>query len=71
MPPPVLDAGLGPGLQIVSQDNPKRRQPTRRSGRDPGSRPYARIQSNQESRAGSTIHTLPADSARVTFLPSG
>jgi len=31
---------LGPGRQIVSQDNPMRRQPTRRSGRDPGSRPY-------------------------------
>ncbi len=35
----------GDGRQIVSQDNPKRRQPTRRSGRDPGSRPYAPITS--------------------------
>ena len=36
---------LGPSRQIDSQDNPKRRQPTRRSGRDPGSRPYAPITS--------------------------
>ena len=31
----------GPGRQIVSQDSTKRRQPIRRSGRDPGRRPYA------------------------------
>src|SRR5438132_2589024 len=32
---------LGPGRQIVSQDNSRRRQPNRRSDRDPGPRPYA------------------------------
>jgi hypothetical protein len=48
-PPPLVQAGqirpappvgarknLGPGRQIDSQDNPRRRQPIRRSGRDPG-----------------------------------
>jgi hypothetical protein len=42
---PVGARKLGPGRQIDSQDNPKRRQPTRRSGRDPASRPYAPITS--------------------------
>jgi hypothetical protein len=35
----------GPGRQIVSQDSTKRRQPIRKSGRDPGRRPYAPIAS--------------------------
>src|SRR6266487_1851818 len=51
---------------------PERRQPNRRSGRDPGSRPYARTTSkpgkpgrkhypHSPCRAGSTTHTLPAE----------
>ena len=44
---------------------PERRRPIRRSGRDPGLRRYARTSPNHGSRAGSTIHILPADSARL------
>ena len=55
---------LGPGRQIVSRVVQKAGVgPTRRSGRDPGSRPYAPIASRMGKPAGSTTHTLPADSA--------
>ncbi len=62
---------LGPGRQIDSQDNPKRRQPTRRSGRDPGAPDPTRTSpQDHASRAGSTIHTLPADSVRQRAAPT-
>jgi hypothetical protein len=61
----------GPADKSISRQ-PERRRPIRRSGRDPGPRRYARTSPKprkqgrkQESRARSTIHILPADSARV------
>src|SRR5215471_14058476 len=40
---------------------PERRQPNRRSGRDPGPDPTPVPPQNGGSRAGSTIHILPAE----------
>jgi hypothetical protein len=51
---------LGPGRQVVSQDN-QRRQPISRSGRDPGHRPYARTRPNprKQSRKHTPTSSLP------------
>src|SRR5215510_6576728 len=46
---------------------PERRQPNRRSGRDPGPDPTPVPPQNGGSRAGSTIHILPAEYLLVTF----
>src|SRR6202011_1286133 len=49
-----------PGRQIVSQDRPS--QPNRRSGRDPGPRPYAVIWSKPQKQGRKhTTYILPAD----------
>jgi len=51
---------LGPGRQVVSQDN-QRRQPISRSGRDPGHRPYACTTPNRQKqgRKHSSTSSLP------------
>ena len=51
---------LGPGRQVVSQDN-QRRQPISRSGRDPGHRPYARTRPNpqKQGRNHTSTSSLP------------
>ena len=57
-----LKPGARPTDRLAGQ--PVRRQPNRRSGRDPGPRPYARIPSKPGKpgrKAGSTIHSLPAE----------
>jgi len=58
---------LGPADKSISRQ-PERRRPIRRSGRDPGPWPYAHTRPKprrhgrkRRSRAGSTIHILPAD----------
>src|SRR5258708_15938176 len=55
----------GPGRQIVSQDSPSG---VSRIGVRPGPRPLSLTPAppqNRGSRAGSTIHSLPADSERL------
>jgi hypothetical protein len=49
------------------QDSPRGRQPIRRSGRDPGLRPYARTRSKprKPGHGPRTIYILPADSVRL------
>src|SRR5215470_2584658 len=61
--------GARPADRLAGQ--PERRQPNRRSGRDPGPDPTPTPPQNHGSRAGSTIHSLPAESARVTMAPFG
>src|SRR5262245_10811982 len=48
------------------QGQPGRRQPIRRSGRDPGHRPYAQTNPKPRKQGRSTIHILPADSVLVS-----
>src|SRR6266480_5676904 len=50
--------GTRPTDRLAGQ--PERRQPNRRSGRDPGPDPTPAPPQNHGSRAGSTIHSLPA-----------
>ena len=45
---------------------PEQRQPNRRSGRTQAPDPTPRPSQNRGSRAGSTIHTLPADYVSCT-----
>src|SRR5712691_1357000 len=45
------------------EGQPQRRQPNRRSGRDPGPDPTPTPPQNRGSRAGSTTHILPAEYA--------
>jgi hypothetical protein len=54
--------GARPTDRVARQ--PQRRQPNSRSGRDPGTRPYAPTSSKRGKQGRSTIHTLPADSER-------
>ena len=61
---PVGAVNLGPGRQIVSQDSP---DGVSRIGGQAGTQapdPTPVSSQNRGSRAGSTIHSLPADSAR-------
>ena len=51
--------GARPTDRLAGQ--PVRRQPNRRSGRDPGSDPTPVSSQNRGSRAGNTIHSLPAE----------
>src|SRR5580704_10871675 len=58
---------LGPGRQIVSQDNPNG---VSRIGGQAGTQapdPTPVLSQDRGSRAGSTTHILPADSARLTI----
>src|SRR6185437_12158567 len=59
-PAPLVGArkNLGPGRQIDSQDSPRGRQPIRRPGRDPGSRPYAPAQSRSGKPGREALPTL-------------
>jgi hypothetical protein len=50
---------------------PERRQPIRRSGRDPGHRPYAQINPKPRKQGRSTIHILPAESVPGRSRRSG
>ena len=59
---------LGPGRQIVLAGQPERRQPNRRSGRDPGPDLTPASSQDQGSRAGSTIHSLPAGPEALSTL---
>ena len=63
---------LGPGRQVVSQDN-QRRQPISRSGRDPGHRPYARTRPNprKQGRKHTSTSSLPNRGGRELRLPRG
>src|SRR6266550_971716 len=56
--------GLGPADRSISRQ-PERRRPIRRSGRTQASDPTPVPGQNLGSRARSTIHILPADSARL------
>jgi hypothetical protein len=56
---------LGPGRQIVSQDNSRRRQPNRRSDRDPGPQPYA-LAVSAAGKVRSTTYILPAESLFIS-----
>src|SRR5215471_17063954 len=47
------------------QGQPGRRQPIRRSGRDPGHRPYAQTNPKPRKQGRSTIHILPAEYERL------
>ena len=60
--PPAGAANLGPGRQIVSQDSPHgvSRIGGQAGTQDPGTTPVS--SRNRGSRAGSTIHSLPAES---------
>jgi hypothetical protein len=49
---------------------PERRQPNRRSGRTQAPDPTPPPSRNRGSRAGSTIHTLPAEYERMSVTPS-
>src|SRR5580698_11262149 len=49
----------------------ERRQPVRRPGRDPGPDPTPAPPQNRASRAGSTIHILPAGCMRTMFHRTG
>src|SRR5512132_4329920 len=61
---------LGPGRQIVSQDNPS--GVSRFGGQAGAQAPDATRPSPQDqgSRAGSTTHTLPAESERLKRGPA-
>src|SRR6516165_1700327 len=59
--------GARPTDRLAGQ--PERRQPNRRSGRDPGPDPTPTPSQNRVSRAGSTIHILPAGST-IHILPA-
>jgi hypothetical protein len=62
-----VPVNLGPGRQIVSQDSP---DGVSRLGGQAGTQapdPTPLPSQDQGSRAGSTIHTLPADSAETAF----
>jgi len=50
----------GPGRQVESKDN-QRRQPISRSGRTQATDPIPAPRQTSGSRAGSTIHILPAE----------
>ncbi len=56
--------GTRPTDRLAGQ--PERRQPNRRSGRDPGPDPTPAPPQNHGSRAGSTIHILPAEYLRLS-----
>src|SRR5258707_3794192 len=58
---PVGGWNLGPDRQIVSQDSTKRRQPNRRSDRDPVPQTLAPTASSVGSGVRGTTHTLPAE----------
>src|SRR5258707_6108063 len=62
---PVGAWNLGPDRQIVSQDSTKRRQPNRRSDRDPVPQTLAPTASPLGSGVRGTTHTLPAEYARL------
>jgi hypothetical protein len=64
--PAPLAGAIRPGARPTDRlaGQPGRRQPTRRSGRDPGSRPYAPVQTRSGKPGRKRIHSLPADSAR-------
>src|SRR6266567_6321444 len=56
-----------PGRQIVSKDNPERRQPIRRSGRDLGPRPYAHTKTKQGKQGRKHYPHPPCRLSRVLF----
>src|ERR1700730_11655775 len=66
--PPVGAVNLGPGRRIVLQDSP---HGVSRLGSQAGTQapdPTPVSAQNRGSRAGSTTHSLPADSARLMIM---
>src|SRR6185312_17371668 len=66
--PPVGAVNLGPGRRIVLQDSP---HGVSRLGSQAGTQapdPTPVSAQNRESRAGSTIHSLPAESERMASI---
>src|SRR5262245_57661305 len=66
---PAAPVGAKAGVRPTEryQDNPRRRRPIRRSGRTQA-RPYAHTTENPRKQGRTTIHILPADSARLIVM---